>query len=85
MNQVHKIKVIGQTFEGYYYDEQDNKIEVDGEFELFDNEIRVVAVETNATSEDVSEIVDTALIEDAIANQINLEDYMSEYDHEEFI
>jgi hypothetical protein len=85
MNKLYDIKVIGQTFEGYYYDESDAKIEVTGEFDLFGPEVRVVAVETYLSDEDVSDIVDTAQIEEIISSQINLEDYTSEYDHEEFI
>lgn len=84
MNKVHKIKVRGRMFEGYYYDEDDNKVEVDGEFDIFGDEVRVVSVETNMTSADLRGIVDTCQIEDNIINQIDLDEYRSEYDHEEY-
>lgn len=81
---VRKIKVSGNTFEGYYYDEMDNKVEVDGEFSLFGGDVRVVSVETNMTNSDLKGVVDASQIEDDITGQIDLDDYKSEYDHEEY-
>mgnify|MGYP000043452886 CR=1 FL=1 len=82
MNHINKIKVRGNNFEGYYYDELDNKIEVDGEFDVVDGEVMLVSVETNKESVDLKSTVDVGEIEDAISNLINLDDYTSEYDHE---
>jgi len=83
MNKIHKIKVIGTTFEGYYYDENDNKVEVDGEFDIFGMDVRVTAIETNSTSIDISDIVDTDQIEEAITSQIDTDAYKSDYYFEE--
>lgn len=83
MTRIHKLKVHGQTFEGYYYDESDEKIEVDGEFDVIGNEVMLVSVETNRDSLDLISCVDVGEVEDTIRNLIDLEDYRSEYDHEE--
>lgn len=84
LEKVRKIEVKGMNFEGYYYDEQDNKVEVDGEFDIFGDEVRVVSVETNMASADLKGIVDVSQIENEIESKIDLDDYRSEYDHEEY-
>lgn len=83
MNRLHKVKVRGTTFEGYYYDENDNKIEVDGEFDIVGGEVMLVSVETNETHADLRSKLDISEIEETIFNKIDLDNYTSEYDHEQ--